>query len=902
MREADRRMEYTQNRELSWLNFNKRVLQVGEDPSTPLFERLKFVSIFQSNLSEFFMIRVGGLHDVASLKKDVVDDKSGMNAVEQLEAIFKECRPLEELRDMIFSDIESHLWPYGVRRYTWEGLDDEQRAEAEMFAEKFVLPVLSPQIIDPRHPFPHLQNGELYVITKLTLPEDDGDALPSEADDASEAHRAEQDRSDKADKGDKADKAGKKKKSKPSIQKTVAAEPLVGIIPIPSTLSRVFRLPGDQLSYILLEDIISFYAPRIFDQFATSDTAVISVTRNADINPDDEVYDDDDYRQHMKKILKKRKRLAPVRLMVQGKLSKELHAYFRNHLDLEEQQIYQIASPLNLSYVFKLEGMLTPEQASELLYTPFSPVFPAEVDRDRSMFDQIREHDIMLSCPFDSIDPFLNMLREAAQDPDVMSIKVTLYRLASYSKIAEYLIEAAENGKDVVTLLELRARFDEEANIAWAERFEEAGCKVLYGFEGYKVHSKICQVTRKKDEGVEFFTHLSTGNYNEKTAAQYTDIAIITADEAIGLDGVEFFNNMSIGNLDGEYSSLLVSPTSFKSSILAEMDAEIEKAKAGGEGLITIKCNSVTDMDLIEKIAEASQAGVRVELIVRGICCIVPGVKGYTDNVSVTSIVGRLLEHSRIYCFGEGEGLRMYLSSADMMTRNTERRVEIGFPIKDPAVRDRISSMVATMLADTDRGRLLLPNGSYVKKITPDGCKAVNSQFSFMEEALQKAATREEELQARAEEEERVRAEAEAAAEAAKLAEAEAKAREEAEAKAAAEAMERALAEAESRAEAAEKALAEAQARAEAEAQARAEAESRAETAEQALAEAQARVEAEARAKAEAEAAAKPEPIKEIAPQPEPAPEPKAAPAPAPAPEPAPRPEKKGFFSRLFGK
>ena len=758
-------MDYTQNRELSWLNFNKRVLQVGEDPSTPLFERMKFVSIFQSNLSEFFMIRVGGLHDVAALKKDVIDNKSDMTATKQLEAIYAECHPLEELRDKVFANVEHDLWPHGVRRYTWDQLDDEQRKVAENYAKRFVLPVLSPQIIDPRHPFPHLQNGELYVATKLTVPEGDDEA---NADAPIDVLAVEEGAEAKSAKEGKSGGKKKKKSKKTMVQKTVASEPIVGVIPVQAMLPRILQLPGEGINYILLEEIVMHYTQEIFDCFETSDTVIVSVTRNADINPDDEEYVDDDYRQHMKKIIKKRKRLAPVRLMVQGQLSNELLTYFCKHLDIKQEQVFQIASPITLSYVFKIEGMLSPEQAAELLYTPFSPVFPADVDRGRSMFDQIREHDIMLSCPFDSIDPFLILLREAATDPEVISIKVTLYRMASYSKIAECLIEAAENGKDVVTLLELRARFDEEANINWAERFEEAGCTVLYGFEGYKVHSKICQITRKKNEGAEFFTHLSTGNYNEKTAAQYTDISIITADEEIAADGVEFFNNMAVGNLDGEYTSLLVSPTTFKSTIMAAMDDEIAKVQAGGSGLITIKCNSVTDLDLIEKLAEASQAGVHIELIIRGICCIVPGLEGLTDNITVTSIVGRFLEHSRIYCFGEGDEMRMYLSSADMMTRNTERRVEIAFPIKDPAVRQRIADMIKIMLSDTDRARRLLPDGDYVEIDTPEGEDAINSQSYFMAEALEKAAAAEKakkEAAARAKaEEEAAKAAAEEAA------------------------------------------------------------------------------------------------------------------------------------------
>ncbi|MGI6221756.1 MAG: polyphosphate kinase 1 [Coriobacteriales bacterium] len=708
-------MGFTQNRELSWLNFNKRVLEIGADPQTPLFEKLKFVSIFQSNLSEFFMIRVGGLHDLASLKKDVIDNKSGMTASEQLDAIYAECVPLEKLRDEVFADVESQLWHHDVRRFAWEGLNPEQRAFVEEYASKLVLPILSPQIIDPRHPFPHLQNGELYVVVQLTIPADEEDV-------------PEQTKQEK-----------KKKKGKPKVQKSAKQAPLLGIIPVPTMVPRIVQLPGEHLDYMLMEEVIRHYAPIVFDMYDAGNAAVISVTRNADINPDDETYDDDDYRKHMKKILKKRKRLAPVRLVEQGGLAPKLRKYFCKQLDLSEEKVFSITSPIDLSYVFKLEQMLTPDQQRELLYTPYAPIFSRDIDQERSMFDQIRENDILLSYPYDSIDPFLNLLKEASTDPEVISIKITLYRLANVSKVAEYLTTAADNGKDVVILMELRARFDEEANIGWAERFEEAGCTVLYGFEGYKVHTKICQITRRREKGVEFFTQLGTGNYNEKTAAQYTDLCLMTADGDIGFDGVEFFNNMAMGNLDGEYKKMLVAPISLKSSIMQLIDDEMEKVRAGGTGSIILKCNSVTDLDIINKLSEASQAGVQVEMIVRGICCILPGVEGETDNISVTSIVGRLLEHSRIYCFGEGDDMRIYLSSADLMTRNTERRVEIAFPVENASIRERVYNMLQVQLSDNERAQRLSSDGSYARVVAAEGEEPVNAQSYFMQEAIQKA-------------------------------------------------------------------------------------------------------------------------------------------------------------------
>ncbi len=698
-------MRYTQNRELSWLNFNKRVLEIGADPQTPLYERLKFVAIFQSNLSEFFMIRVGGLHDVAQLKKDVRDNKSGMTAKEQLDAIYKECVPLEKMRDAIYADLACKLREHGIYRRVWEDLEPEQLEYVQNYAKHSIEPMLSAQIIDQSHPFPHLQNGKLYVAMELHH-KTDADA---QNEGGKNSKDKKDDKSDKDDKNDKGKKSGAQSEGLDS-----SGSPLVGIIPMPPMVPRIINLPGDDLQFILLEDALLNLAPQIFDMYTTGEPAIISVTRNADINPDDEDYADDDYRQHMKKILKKRTRLAPVRLQVQGHM-RNMRELICKHLDLEDEQVFHLDSPIDLSYVYKLESKLTETQKKELLYKPFTPIWPNDISRHKSMFEQIRDHDIMLSYPYDSIDPFIELLREAACDEAVASIKITLYRLASISKIAECLVAAAENGKDVVVLMELRARFDEEANIKWAEHFEEAGCTVIYGMEGFKCHSKICQITRIGEGGVELYTQLSTGNYNEKTAKQYTDIALMTFDSQIGLDGVEFFNNMAMGNLEGNYHKLWVAPSSFKSSVMASIDEQIKIAKDGGAGQITIKCNSVTDLDVIQKLSEASCAGVHINMIVRGICCLLPGIEGATQNIEVISIVGRLLEHSRIYYFGTGDDAKIYLASADLMTRNTERRVEIGFPVESPEVRARVLNMIAVLLSDTACAQKLLPNGSYAK-------------------------------------------------------------------------------------------------------------------------------------------------------------------------------------------
>lgn len=701
-------IQYTRNRELSWLTFNERVLLEGTDSDVPLFERLKFVAIFSNNLSEFFMIRVGGLHDLTLLKRAITDNKTGMTPSEQLAAIYEACVPLYRMRDEIFSDIESQLWNHDVRRYGWESLSGQHRKFAESFAENYVLPILSPQIIDPRHPFPHLENGALYIAVHLgKLADDDGDKTGG----------------------------AKGKKTKHATAK----DSLLGIIPIPRLLPRVLFLPGDCLDYILVEEVISHYAQQVFSMYTVTGKSVISVTRNADINPDDETYDDDDYRLHMRKILKKRKRLAPVRLESQGEIDPTLCDYLCTHLDLTQSQVFTLTSPIDLSYVFSLEEVLPERSKPELLYTPFTPQYPANLNAAKSMIEQVKRHDVLLSYPYESMEPFLQLIKEAALDARVISIKITLYRLASTSRLAEYLISAAENGKEVTILLELRARFDEENNIGWAERFEEAGCTVLYGFEGYKVHSKICLITRSGKNDVERITQLSTGNYNEKTATSYTDLSLMTADPAFGEDAATFFRNMAMGNLDGDYSTFWVSPTSFKSLLSTGIDREIEKARAGESGALIFKMNSLTDKDLINKLVEASQAGVDINLIIRGICCLVPGLEDVTDNITVTSVVGRMLEHSRIYCFGEDEDCTVYLSSADLMTRNTERRVEIAFPLFNKALRMRVLEMLKVILSDTAKARRLLPDGTYVRIKTPEGSDPINEQVYFMDEAIQRA-------------------------------------------------------------------------------------------------------------------------------------------------------------------
>lgn len=716
---------YTQNRELSWLRFNERVLLEGADETVPLYERIKFVSIFTSNLDEFFMIRVGGLIDLTLLKKPVVDQKSNMTAQEQLDAIFEALGPLYQERDELLSDIERRLRDYDIRRYAWDDLSTDQEKYVSTYAARFLLPILSPQIIDPRHPFPHLESGPLYVAVHLKRKDEHVAALlqAQEAKDLKKSDRIKLDQ--------EIAKAKNKKKSKEK-----ATEALIGIIPIPAESPRVLRLSDVGLHYILMESVVQHYAPQVFSMYDVADSAIISVTRNGDIDPDAEFVEDVDYRKHMKRILKRRTFLAAVRLESQGPLSKLFVKYFSKQLGISRKQIFSFSSPIDFSYVFPLEDYLPEQSKDALLYEPFSPQQSSSVNPARSMFSQVRRKDIMLFFPYESMDPFLQLMKEASVNSHVVSIKITLYRLANTSRLAEYLIAAAENGIEVTVLLELRARFDEAANIGWAERFEEAGCNVLYGFEGYKVHSKICLITETTNHGVEYITQMATGNYNEKTAALYSDLSLMTANQNIGADAARFFDNMALGNLEGDYDLLWVAPYSLKTKLLRKINDQIDIAKAGGKGRLLFKMNSLTDLELIEKISEASQAGVKVDLIVRGICCLLPGIPGQTDNIHIISIVGRYLEHARAYCFGEGGQDGVFLGSADLMTRNTEKRVEVAFPLLDSEIVARVYAILQTQLSDNTKARIVESDGE-LHAIVSDQ-PPLNSQEKFAQEAKER--------------------------------------------------------------------------------------------------------------------------------------------------------------------
>ena len=709
LRKPPRDFSYTQNRELSWLRFDNRVLDEAFDETVPLFERLKFVSIFESNLDEFLMVRVGGLSDLAELKKQPVDNKSNMTASEQVDAVMAEMPGLLTRWESIFKSIEGKLDTLGVHRARIDSLTPEERTFVTRYFQAYVSPVISPLVIDPRHPFPNLRNGALYLACGLDGATDE--------------------------------------------------ESLLGLIEIPASMNRVVEIPSPTgtYSYILLEDVILACLDSCFGSYKPLDRALIRVTRNADIDPDGEgVEEEEDYRQHMKRILKKRLRLQPVVLAVSGSLEKATLKTIRKALELSRRSVFTCDIPLNLGYVFGIEGKIPEHLRNELLFTPFKPQPNPTIDMTRSIREQVLQGDKLLFYPYEAMNPFLDLVHEAAYDPECISLRITLYRVAKQSRLCESLIDAAENGKEVTVLMELRARFDEQNNIEWAERLEEAGCTVIYGSEGFKCHSKICQLTYREGMALTRLTLLGTGNFNEKTAKLYSDFMLMTAHPGIGEDANLFFRNLSLGNLRGDYRFLGVAPVGLKPLIMRGLDREIQRALAGEPARVFFKLNSLTDREVIDKIAEASCAGVRVDMIIRGISCLKPGVPGKTENVHVRSIVGRFLEHARVYAFGVDSDM-IYLSSADMMTRNTEHRVEIAFPVLDPTCRALVHEYMGMQLQDNVKARSLTSDGTWVPVERAEGEKPFNSQEALLERAYRNA---EAAAQQRAQEKERVAEEA----------------------------------------------------------------------------------------------------------------------------------------------
>ena len=674
------------NRELSWLKFNERVLEEAENPENPLCERLTFASIYQSNLDEFYMVRVGSLVDQMLLAKDIRENKTNMTPKEQLDAILARTKKLNRKRDVVYEEIMESLEEYGVHMLNFHKIEKEDRNYLERYFEAEVAPVISPSIVGKRQPFPFLRNKEIYAVVVLET------------------------------------KKGKEK---------------LGIIPCSSAgIQRLIPVPGKTGTYMLSEELILHFVSKIFKGYHIKAKSLLRITRNADIDAD-ALYDEDlDYREFMVELIKARKKLAPIRLELSREMDGDVVETLCEYLEVDKNFVFRGDIPLDLSFVFQIQDGL--RKRTELFYEKRIPQKSPMFNSHEPILDQIAKKDRFLSYPYESIKPFLTMLHEAANDEDVVSIKMTLYRVAKQSKVVEALIEAAENGKEVFVLVELKARFDEENNIGWSRLLEDAGCHVIYGLDGYKVHSKLCQIMKKKDGNVEYYTQIGTGNYNEKTARLYTDLSLMTADPKIGTEAARVFQALAMGETVEDMDYLLVAPKCLQNKVLAMIDEEIEHAKAGEQAYIGLKMNSLTDKRIMNKLMEASCAGVHIDMVVRGICCLIPGVKGQTENIHIISIVGRFLEHSRIYIFGTQERAKIYISSADFMTRNTLRRVEVAAPIEDPDIRMQIQEMFVTMLSDNRKARTMNNKGNY--KIEPSDNAPLNSQEVFLEQAYDNAA------------------------------------------------------------------------------------------------------------------------------------------------------------------
>lgn len=678
--------KFYDNRELSWLKFNARVLEEAFDEETPLFERLRFVQIFCSNLDEFFMIRVGSLHDKMLFDSKDTENKTNMTAKEQLVEIAKRVKQLLPVKDDAYSAIMDGLKNYGVEHLAVKELSPEEDAYFRAFFTREIQPLLFTGVVDKKHPVPFLKSGEIYVGVAIRKKDD------------------------------------------------AARKVTFGILPASENFPKLVWLPGTG-KFLLIEELISHYAEQVFKNFEIISRCIFRVTRNADIAIDEGLYDHDvDFRDIMSDLVKKRKKLQPVRLEFLGKPDDSIAALIAKTLKVRDSFIFWQTAPLTMDFLSSVERKL--EKNSELFFAPLTPQKSPAIDTKRPMIEQIKQHDIMLNYPYENINQFIRLLEEAAENPDVVSIKITLYRVARDSKIISALTRAAENGKDVLALVELRARFDEENNIGWSKCLEDAGVTVIYGLDELKVHSKLLLITLRDGNDVSYITQVGTGNYNERTSKLYTDLTLMTADRDFGSDASVVFNALAVGNTVESTNKLLVAPKGLKSRIVELIDNEITYKD---KGYIGIKMNSLTDKDIIEKLAEASRAGVKIELVVRGICCLIAGVEGDTENIRVISIVGRFLEHSRIYIFGTGDRRRVYISSADFMTRNTERRVEVAAPLLDKSIADRAVEIFETMLRDNVKAREQDSDGNYYHVQPKEGEPRLNSQIYFYEQAYKAA-------------------------------------------------------------------------------------------------------------------------------------------------------------------
>ncbi len=669
------------NRELSWLKFNERVLEEAENPEVPLCERLTFASIYQSNLDEFFMVRVGSLYDQTLLDKKICENKTGMTSQEQIDAILKQTKLINKRKEAVYEELMARVAEQGIRILRFNELDEDGARYLEGYFKSEIAPLISPTVIGRRQPFPFLKNKEIYAVAVL---------------------------------------GAKGKKDR------------LGIIPCTSNIfGRLIAVPGMPGTYMLAEELILHFAPVVFKGYKIKSKSLLRITRNADIDAD-ALYDEDlDYREFMAGLIKQRKKLAPIRLELSRDMDKKGIAVLCEYLELDENHVFMSSTPLDLSFVFQIQDLL--RKNPELYFPKRTPRKSDQFQDGKSIIAQIKEEDKLLSYPYESIRPFLHLLTEAAEDPDVISIKMTLYRVAKQSKVVEALIEAAENGKEVVVLVELRARFDEENNIEWSRRLEDAGCQVIYGLDGYKVHSKLCLITRKNAGQVEYITQIGTGNYNEKTSRLYTDLSLMTSNVEIGLEASNVFQALSKGEVVEHTRHLLVAPKCLQNKVLGMLDEEIAHARNGEEAYAGFKLNSLTDKKIIDKLIEASEAGVKIDMIIRGICCLIPGVEGKTENIRIISIVGRFLEHSRIYIFGSKERRKYYIASADFMTRNTVRRVEVAAPVYNDKLKTKLQEMFDVMLSDNQKARKLEADGNYHRvsnDLTP-----VNAQEYFYAEA-----------------------------------------------------------------------------------------------------------------------------------------------------------------------
>ena len=685
---AQKAEPYMMNRELSWLKFNERVLNESGNPRVPLAERLTFASIYQSNLDEFYMVRVGTLMDQMESSEEIRENKTNMTSKEQVKAILEATRILDKKKDMIYEQLMGELEPQGIRIINFNRLSGEEGELLETYFDQEIAPYLSANIVSKQQPFPFLKNKEIYAVALL---------------------------------------ATKSKKTK------------VAIIPCSNNVfKRLIDIPTRPGTFMLSEELILHFLPKLFPKYEIVEKSLFRITRNADIDTET-IYDEDmDYRDAMENLIKQRKRMNPVRMELSREINKKLVTEICKCVNVDKKHVFMSKVPLDMSFVFAIQNYLRVQRKENLFFGKRSPRMTDQLKDKESLIGQIEKKDVLLSYPFENIKSFTNLLNEAAKDESVVSIKMTLYRLADKSQIVDALVDAAENGKEVVVLVELRARFDEESNIEYSRKLEEAGCRVIYGLNGYKVHSKLCLITRKTDNGLSYITQIGTGNYNEKTSKLYTDLSLITANEEIGKEAAEVFACLLRGETIEETHMLLVAPKCLQNKVLALIDEEIEHAKNNEPAYVGIKINSLTDKDIIEKLVEASQAGVKIEMIVRGICCMIPEIKGYTENITVISIVGRFLEHSRIYRFGTPEREKVYIASADYMTRNTLRRVEVAAPVLDDKLREKLDFMFDTMMKDDEKGKRLNAKGNYEDRKVNE--KKLDSQELFYEMAYENAA------------------------------------------------------------------------------------------------------------------------------------------------------------------